>query len=108
MEKKFINELPEEDRFRIGKIVKDMANNYNELCNTLFVYDNEKDALEHSASGEKFQGSSELMDSFMAWIKGDDFDSIGDSTFQTGGALVEEIFKSIGITGTDNEISEFT
>ena len=108
MEKKFINKLPKEERLRIGKIVKDMANGYNELCTTLFVYDNKKDANEHSASGEKFQGSSELMDSFMAWIKGDDFESIGDDIFQTGSALVEEIFRSIGITETDNEMSEFT
>lgn len=93
MEKKFINELSEEERLRIGEILENMAKNYDELRKTLFVYDDENNAVD-----EKIYNSPELMDSFMAWIKGDDFDSIGDSIFQSGSEIPREIFKYIGIT----------
>ncbi|MCK4665866.1 hypothetical protein KAU33_03910 [Candidatus Dependentiae bacterium] len=105
MEKKFINELPEEERLKIGEIVKNMAKNYSELRSALFVIeeiDGEKEVID-----EKIYNSSEIMETFMAWIKGNSLDYIGDTIFQAGGAIPREILKSIGITDIDEEVSEF-
>ena len=102
MERKFINELPEEERLRIGEIIRNMSNGYNELRSILFVYDDENNAID-----EKICGSSELMDAFMAWTKGDSFDSIGDSIFQDSGAVIGEIFKNISVKENENDLSKF-
>ncbi len=102
MDKKFINELPEEERLKIGELIRNMSNSYNELRTILFVYDDEKNATD-----EKIQASSELMDSFMEWTKGDNFESIGESVFQDSGAMIREIFKTIGVDEDENDLSRF-
>ena len=100
MEEKFLNELPESERLRIGELVKGIAVNYRELLNIFYVYEDQNGV--NVAIDRKIQSAEEIMDSFMAWTKGDCFEFIGDSIFQSGGAIPEEIFKTVGIT-EDNE-----
>lgn len=103
MEKKFIDELSEDERLKIGELIRNMSNNYNELRTMLFVYDDENEPID-----EKIQASSELMDSFMAWIKGDNFETIGEHTFQDCGSMIKQIFKTIGVDENENDLGRFT
>lgn len=100
MEEKFLNELQEAERLRIGELVKGIAVNYRELLNTFYVYEDQNGVK--VAIDRKIRSAEEIMDSFMAWTRGDSFEFIGDSIFQSGGAMAEEVFKTVGIT-EDNE-----
>ena len=100
MEEKFLNELQEAERLRIGELVKGIAVNYRELLNIFYVYEDQNGV--NVAIDRKIQSAEEIMDSFMGWTRGDCFEFIGDSIFQSDGAMAEEIFKTVGIT-EDNE-----
>lgn len=104
MEEKYLNELPEAERLRIGKVIKNIATNYRELLHTLFVYADENG--EQVAVDRKLYSAEELLDAFMAWTKGDTFEEIGDSVFQSGSAIPEEIFRTIGITTDQQSVEE--
>lgn len=96
MEEKFLNELPEAERLRIGELVRNIAANRKELMKMFYVYEDQNGV--NVAIDRKIQSAEEIMDSFMGWTRGDSFEFIGDSIFQSGGAIPEEIFKTVGIT----------
>ena len=100
MEEKFLKELPEAERLRIGELVRNIAANHKELMKMFYVYEDQNGV--NVAIGRKIQNAEEIMDSLMGWTRGDSFEFIGDSIFQSGGAIVEEIFNTVGIT-EDNE-----
>ena len=100
MEEKYLNELPESERLRIGELVKGIAVNYRELLDIFYVYEDQNGV--NVAIDRKIQSAEEIMDSFMAWTRGDSFEFIGDSIFQNSRGMAEEVFNTIGIT-EDNE-----
>lgn len=96
LKKKFLNELPEAERLRIGELVRNIAINYRELSKKLYIYEDQNGI--DVAVDAKIESGEEIMDAFMAWTKGDCFEYIGDSIFQSGAAIPEQIFKTVGIT----------
>ena len=74
MEEKFLNELPESERLRIGELVKGIAINYRELLDIFYVYEDQNGV--NVAIDRKIQSAEEIMDSFKAWTRAAATDSM--------------------------------
>ena len=96
MEKKYIDDISIEEKAKLRNILINIKSLHEQLRETLFVIDDEGDAIE-----EKLRGADDLNSIFNLWIKGENLECIGEVIYQNDEEPVRKIFEAIGMTDFD-------